>query len=249
MLVALLTFFVTSSAWSANEAAPALAIQVSYGEDLDAKGSNGLLQLTELALTVVQMFPPAGYENNLFHWSNDREILRGKEMYLFLATTQTPSLQPLLQNSGSKDLDAFTMVPIDPKTKSMNIMTVLLVDQLFYDSDGADRPDRLARLIVALAHEIYGNVQHFLNFPIESAGIQTRSSRARQELGAFRASLAFLTELRQNPKFATMPEHLKNDLIMRLPFEISGYRSWLKANPSEAPDPACEAMLKSIRAN
>jgi len=247
MLVALLAFLVTSSAWSANEAAPALPIQIGYGEDLDAEFSKQLAGISQQALNFVRRFPPAGYENNLFHWTDDRKILDGKAMHLFFATTKTPLLKPLLQNSGSTNLDAFTMVPIDVKSKSMNIVLVLLVDKIFYDAAGTEHPDGFSRLVVALAHEIYGNVQHFLEFPIESAQKQTRGDRVRQELRAFRASLAFLGELRQNPTFATLPLKMQSDLLARLPFEIDGYRSWLRAHPSEAPDPACEAMLKSLR--
>ncbi|MGZ3721880.1 MAG: hypothetical protein ACXVA9_03045 [Bdellovibrionales bacterium] len=244
LLVALLsTLSVNATVGSPPE--PALPLQVALSGELNSNLREQLPGIFEAALTLVEMFPPKGYENNVFQWSADREILKGKNLSILFATKETPVIAPLLANSGAKEMDAFTMAPINPSEKTISIVVVLLVDEIFYDSSGNERHNGFSKLVLALAHEIYGNVQHFLEFDTEGVKPQTRADRIKQEMSAYRASLLFLDGLANNPKFTTVPLSTRQGILKLLPNEIRAYRSWLNAHPSEAPDPACEAMLKA----
>lgn len=142
-------------------------------------------------------------------------------------------------------MDAFTMAPINRDTRTMMILVVLLVDKLFYDEFGHERPDGYAKLTVALAHEVLGNVQHFLHTRFDDLKPQTMQDRIRQERKAFQASIMFLNEILVNPKASTIPPLIRQKLIHLMPQELAAFESWLRAHPSETPDAACEAMLQT----
>lgn len=144
-------------------------------------------------------------------------------------------------------MDAFTVAPMNLTRNSLSIYVMLLVDEIFYDRQGFERPDGFAHLVLALAHEIYGNVQHFLEFDMAKAKTQTISDRVHQQQKAFLASIMFLGNLSKDPKAKTLPYKIKKELLDLMPQEVQGYRSWQIANPSNKPDPACEAMLASLK--
>ena len=96
---------------------------------------------------------------------------------------------------------------------------------------------------MALAHEIYGNVQHFLEFSVEGAKPQTTADRISQERKAFQASIQFLEKIAQDEKAPLMPTKMRNDLLNLMPSEIKAYQSWLEAHPSLARDRTCDSLL------
>jgi hypothetical protein len=231
----------------AVEVQPALPLKLSVEPELEAGLSRQLPGIVETGLQFVRRFPPKGYENNLFEWSADRGILAGKTFSIHLAMSRSASIAPLIANSGSLGLDALTLAPINTDAKTMAIIVVLLVDKIFYDDLGQERQDGFAKLVLALAHEIYGNVQHFLEFKIEGAKLQTMEDRINQELNAFQASLMFLCGLSGHSEFNSLPEKTRNDLLNLLPAETMAFRSWQRAHPTNKLNPACEAMLKTSR--
>lgn len=226
---------------------PALPIAMSMEKEVGSGLEQQLPNILNSAIAMVQMFPPKGYENNLFQWSSDRTILSGKNLTLTFATSKTESIAPILTNSNASGMDAFTLAAMDPVKKTMSIILVLLVDKIFYDAQRNERPDGFARLILALAHEIYGNVQHFLEFDLSTAKPQTMADRVQQELSAHRASLLFLGGFASDHRYESIPENIRKDLLNLLPLEIKAYRSWQNSHPSAALDPACEAMLESFK--
>lgn len=244
ILLALLSIVASTSLNLRAE--PALPLLFSVESDVPSPRRPELKLILDSALTLVSRYPPKGYENNLFQWSADRSVLQGKTFQITLATSLSSTLEPILGNSGISEMDAFTMAPINQAQRKMSVHLILLVDKLLYDSTGHERPNSFARLVVALAHEIYGNVQHSLELKIEMAERQTLADRIYQQRNAYRASLLFLGGLIQNPDFLTMPRSIQDGLKQLLPQEKMAYQGWQNAHPSQALDPACEAMLLSL---
>lgn len=231
--------------WAA-ENNPALPITMSMESDVHRETHQHLPAVLETAITFVRNFPPRGYENNLFSWSKDRKILNGKSLTIILTTSKNPALASLLAHSNSYNMDALTMAPVNTTSKTMSILLVLFVDKIMYDSNGRESTDGFSKLVLALAHEIYGNVQHFLEFNIDNAKPQTWEDRVDQERKAFLASLMFLGSLRESDKFLSLPDGIREGLMRLLPSEIRAFRSWQRAHGSQIQDPGCAAMLKSI---
>lgn len=225
----------------------ALPITITYEPEVDDELADTVAGLINSSLTLVNAFAPKGYENNLVNWSADREILKNKTITIVLAKSNSESIAPLMQNSGAMHVDALSVAPINLQEQSLKIFVILLVDKIFYDAQGRERPDGFSKLTVALAHEVLGNVQYFLEMKVADAKAQTQTARAQQEQRAFRASILFLNEIATNPKAATLPPSIRQALLNFMPFEIGAYASWLMAHPSEKPDPACEALLNHWR--
>jgi hypothetical protein len=242
----LVSFLVISTSSRAAEIRPALSIQILAESNLAPNLDRELPIILRSALTVVQMFPPKGNENNLFKWSANGEILTGKTLSIAFSMSKTPLIATLLANSSSSNIDALTVAPINVTDKTMPILVILLVDRIFYEPDGREHPYGFSKLVLALAHEIYGNVQHFLEINIDGARPQTMGDQADHERRTFRASLLFLGGVRDSEKFSTLPEHLRKGLMALFPAEIKAYKSWQRIHGSRAPDPACEAILSQF---
>jgi hypothetical protein len=242
----LFSFLLIATSTGATESRGALPINFSLESNIGPRLKQQLPTLLHTALMVVKMFPPQGYENNLFHWSMSRQILAGKTLTFTYAKTTTPWIAKMLADSHSDNMDAFTLAPISIENKSMAILVVLLLDKIFYDGNGREYENGFSRLILALAHEIYGNVQHFLQLDIESARPQTMEDRVNLERRAFRASLLFLDGVKESDKYSSLPEGVRNGLLALLPAEVRAFESWLEAHPLRIPDPACTAILDSV---
>lgn len=244
MLSALLTLLVAvSPAWAANSA---LEIHTRNEADVPAQLRSQLHGILSASLNFLAAFPPKTLPNNLFSWEADRAPLAGKSLTLIFATTRNPTVAKVL-SADSVDMDSLTIGAGDLDTKTLNIYVYLLVDKIFYDPLGREYTDGFSRLTVALAHEIYGNVQHFLPFDLKTARPQTIADRVRQQRNSFRASLGFLAELRERPEFKTLPPSVQKGLHTQWPLEVIRYLSWQNSQSLEDPDPVCEALLASYR--
>ena len=226
MRLAFLILYLFASGFSWAYDKPALQVSVSYENDLGPELRQQLTEIVPTAVNFVGQFPPKGYDNNLFQWIADREILKGKSLSLVVTTSKNPTLAPLIANSGSSNMDSFTMSPINFTDKTMAIIVVLLADKIFYDGAGREARGGFSRLVLALAHEIYGNVQHFLEFNIENVQPQTRESRINQQKKSYQASIMFLGGVIESEKFPTLPPRVRDGLLSLLPKEIEGLRSW-----------------------
>jgi hypothetical protein len=238
MLLSLLYSILTTAAWGA----PALPIGISAERELNPEGVTHLIAMTKSAVEIVIKFAPRGMKNHLFHWTGRKKLLEGKSIEIRFATSRTSWIQSFM--TGTRDSDAFTVSEVDLANRRMRIVIVLLVDRLFYDSSGNQHPDGFARLVLALAHEIFGNVQDSLEDDFDKLRPQTDDDRIKLELRAFRASLSFLRGLKKNPAFRRLPKDLQNGLLGRLPSEIKAYRTWLNSHSNESMDPECEVELE-----
>jgi hypothetical protein len=245
---------------TAAQVQPALPLVPGFEDEIYPEWRQRLTDYLNTALLLVQRFPPEGYENNLFHWSADRAILANKSIEIIWATSQTQVLVPVLASQPS-NTDALTMAVLtkekmptkeketEKEKEKMLILLVLLFDRIFYDPAGNERRDGFSRLIVTLAHEIYGSVQPLLEFKMAEARPQTVADRVDQARRSYRASIMFLGGLIRNSQFASLPKNLQEGLLNLLPDAIRGYRSWQNATKSGDLDPGGEAMLKSLESS
>lgn len=127
-------------------------------------------------------------------------------------------------------MDAITLTPINTTKKTMIIIVCLFADRLFFTPFGQERKGAFSRLVVALAHEIYGNVQSFLEMPLENQELMTPTLRQDLEIRAFTRSVAFLEGLFENPLFLRLPSKTQADLRALLPREQSMLQSWETGN-------------------
>jgi hypothetical protein len=210
--------------------APALPIKVGFGHDFPNEFEQQVLPIVESAIHFVATFPPKKLSNHLFDWQRSRMILRGKTFVISITDSRTPITEFLKLGPGGipKDLDAVTVIPINFTQRSLQIHTLLFVDKIFY-LNGAERPDSFARLVIALAHEIYGNVQRYLFHDILESKPMDLEMRARAEVEAFSTSIRFLEDLKKDPKFATLPPKIAQDLMNQLSRERAGLESWNRA--------------------
>jgi hypothetical protein len=229
----------------ANDGKPAMKVAVSIESDVPQVLHAQLQDLLGTAISFVEAFPPPeSKDHSFFHWNRDRKILQGKDFLIAFSSSKNPLFAPIVR--GTTKMDAFTMTPMNVDKKQMKIMLVLLVDRIFYDQQGRERPDGLARLILALAHEIYANVHHFLSYDISKATEMTQQYRIEMERKAFHTSLSFLMSLNSNPKFMTMPESLRKKILDLIPQETRAYDHWLNQKGHNIVDQTCAEMMNAI---
>jgi hypothetical protein len=125
-------------------------------------------------------------------------------------------------------MDSLTLIAIEPAKNKMQIWIIILVDRIFYDDKKAERKDGFPRLVVALAHELYGNVPHYLEETSEKMEEMTLAYRARVQVESYKTSVRFIEELRANPRFPELPESIRTGVLALLPREKEGLRSWQK---------------------
>ena len=110
----------------------------------------------------------------------------------------------------------------------MEIQVMLFVDRLFYDESGKERVDAFSRVIISLAHEIYGVVQQYLSLDYKQVKPMTLEMRAKAQVQAFETSVLFLEELLKHPRFTDIPQKVRSELEILLLREKKGLDIWLK---------------------
>ncbi len=93
------------------------------------------------------------------------------------------------------------------------ISVVLVIDQLAFDSDHELRPDTAVRLIAALGHQIYGEVQRALEAPpgqVTQDSVTTYGEELIRSIVSYEASLAFLMRIMGAPEFEDYDEVSKS---------------------------------------
>jgi hypothetical protein len=190
---------------------PALPFGLTVWDDVPAPLQEQVRSYTELAIAALQKAAPSG--DTLFHWQGSRDTVKQKKDVVYVLTTY-PAVKSLPQVGQSiyPGSDAGTLMM--GNHGDIRIYVFLFVDNIFYDFGGLlERPDGLARLFVAMAHETYGNVQHFLEMDATKVpGRPTELMRAEQEIRAFQAGLDFidrlLAQFQATPPGGNLPRHL-----------------------------------------
>lgn len=209
-------------------AEPALSIEHVWGEHIPELARPSYLSVINMGLQLAQRFPPA--EDSLFNWKGDRGVLEGKSFQFHFTTSDDPIIEKLTAGypgGRPENMDALTFEIPDLRERTVSIVTVLFVDKLFFDASGKERPDALARTIVALGHEVYGNVGAALRRDINDLSLPpTYELRRAAEVNAFSAGIAFLERLSSDKIFSALPPKIQTDLQSLLTLERRGLESW-----------------------
>jgi hypothetical protein len=197
-----------------REVNPALAIDHAWGPDIPESQKAELLSIISSALQVIEGAAPS--TDNLFRWSANRNVLAHKRFQLHITTSNDPAWSKLLNrgdNATPREADAASIMVLSDDAK-FDIVTALFVDKLFFNKDGSERPDGFAQTIVALAHEIYGNVQH--NLELDPAEYLDRRMHPREELEieirAYKAAGEFGERLKESEIYSHLSEGTRDAL-------------------------------------
>lgn len=190
---------------------PAVPWSYLFWDDVPEALQISMDPIVRAALGSLQAFPPPG--DHLFHWLGPRALPAQKKEVVFVFTTFPTVAAMPVGRSLSVDGDAGTLLLGEPG--NVQVLVFLFVDRIFYDFGGFfERPDGYTRLLVALAHETYGNVQQFLELDLTK--VETKQSlrhRFEMEIGAFRAGIrfveAFQALLRKRPMDGRLPTHMQ----------------------------------------
>ena len=194
-------------------------------DDLPEEQRADWLSALSDALGWITNLAPEG--NHLFHWTGDRAVLAKKhDVSIYLSTSAKVAAMPVVGPMVIPGSDAGTL-SLQNATEA-HIYTYLYVDRLLASVTGEPHPDVFARLIAALGHEIYGNVQRELERDFDVPMRPTRLSRAEGEVRAFGAGVAFLERAVAfaiaNPEF--VDETLAGQLVDALNREKRALAGW-----------------------
>ena len=207
---------------------PALKVDFAWGDSMPERLKDQYLKLINVALTVVQFSPPPG--DHLFNWQGDHKPLENKTFQFLFTTSSDDAFKKLTKDypgGVSNNTDAATFTIADPQTKKTDIFCVVLLDKVFFEN-GKERPDAMTRIEVALAHEIYGNVQQSLRVDPSQVKPPTYADRKKAEETAFKASVEFIERFQKDPKFRQLPQKIQKDFEEALKREKLAYAAWQK---------------------
>lgn len=193
---------------------PALPWSTIFHDDVPPSIHPQLESIAGMGFAALQALAPPG--DNLFHWTGPRDKTSQKKEVVFVFTNFATVASSAIGRELSPDSDAGTLMVGNPG--DVTIYVFLFVDRLFYALGGlVERPDAFTRFQVALAHETFGNVQHFLELDLTAAPAPTEAFRFAMEIRAFEAGVAFIEHfqglLRQNPMGGHIPQHMAAALV------------------------------------
>lgn len=242
-----LALILTSSTWldAADEkkpqgdpaARPSLAVpfrfEVSASVEKNSPATiKTMTDVINTALAIVQAAPPPG--NHFFNWPGDKSALKNKTVVLLLTDSRDSFVADMSQTPGGAQptMDALTFGGKSRTSQEIVIGTLVLADRVFLDSKGNENPDALVRVVTALAHEFYGNVQELLEKDLNAPPAMSLVARRDSELRAFQAGIDFLERLMKNQIFDKLPSKTQNNLRTSLVREKAGLASWNTCIPS-----------------
>jgi hypothetical protein len=201
----------TQGAASASQPKEALIPVLTVSPDL-SQLRDGIVPIFEVALNLVRANPPR-MGRHLFLWSQDRRMLKGKKLTFILSTSNDSSIPGELRNLwNSKGHDAVTFAS-PGKRGEVDITVIIFADKLELTKSGIDS---FSKLVVTLAHEIFGHVQDHL----ESQGLYRAKDKKQyvdDELRAYDASISFVESLLQSDLLkGDKQKKVKDDFSRRL---------------------------------
>jgi len=175
--------------------------------------------------------------DHLFHWEGPTEVLQNKEVMIYVTDSDDPLLASLLKTHPTwlaPDTSALTVSAISQSggKASAKIFVFLFADRLCFTPNGQEHPRSFSRVAIAMAHEIFGNVQFNLEQNIATAENQDWAARQSAEIRAFAEGIAFIDRLLSQPKF---PEKMARDFRAELDYEKRALASWKKMHSPPAP--------------
>jgi len=215
-----------------EEIKPALEYEHNYefGESVPDQGKDKLIGMIERALTILFIGRPEVRGNpynwegdNLLEWNGDRELLRNKKFKFSFVLSNDQKIKNLkseivsnIKTFGFENFNALSSITRkEEDTPVFQIETIIILDRIMKDKEGKTRTysDSLTRLTLAMAHEIFGNVQVYLKIHFKE--MENRLEKINQqelELNSLRKGVRFLKWLTVLKKFNDeFEEELKED--------------------------------------
>ncbi len=189
------------------------------------------------ALHFVATYAPKDLPNHLFSWKGNRSIVSTKSIALYGHDSTSPEGQKVLRDMSvmqaggvHQNMDALTAVQGQRKN---NQIYIYIESHFFLDKirkTSADESAFMTKLIVAMAHEIYGNIQNaltqdFNNFDPKNNDLAHRKAMERY---AFSAGIRFIQNLRNHPDFFKLNKKMRDEFDLRLKEEKAVLASWLR---------------------
>ena len=232
MFAILASLSVVNAQSKSKAGSEALKLNLEWGDDFEnatEKERKPYLDTLNAALSIVQALPPA--EDNLFNWTGNRAVLTNKTFTIYYTNSDDKYVKKLLTDTGAtttKFTDAATFM-LGSKDEKISIFSCVFADKIFWDQNKIERTDSVTRLTVALAHEIYGNVQMYLKYnPAKKL-----PSRKQAEINAFTAGIDFINRAQVSLKNGTLSklpnkEKLIKDFNNALKIEKASLEYWKK---------------------
>lgn len=200
---------------------PALDVNLEWGPFFNtgtADTQTTYLDVLNTVLPLIKAIQPGGVDY-LFNWKGDRTVLANKTFEIYYTTSDDEYVKTKIAKTGAtkaEQADAMTLL-LGNNEKEKLIMLCLFEDKIFFDQNGTERKDGLARLTVALAHEIYGNVQMYLKYDLSPTSTQKLPTRKQSEISAFNTSVNFIniviTSLESGPLSFILKDPERTKLI------------------------------------
>ena len=160
---------------------------------------------------------------NVFDWPRDNSVFKDTNVSLIIANEKDIPAEIRANLPKDKTGDAFTIAfgnQLHP-----NISLWLLADKVFYDEKGQPRPDATIRALTALSHELYGNVQTYLE-SVENKTFEQPIDRKKTEIRAFSAGIHYLERMAASDDYKTFTPKVQNDIKTTIEREKKSLLSW-----------------------
>ena len=180
--------------------------------------------LINTLLSGVSQYQPA--HKNIFDWPKDRPALKDTKVSLIVTMAKDIPAEVRASLPNDEAGDAFTVAL--GKGKDQQIAVFLIADRIFYDANSNEKPDATVRALTAMSHELYGNVQTYLE-AAESKSFDKPIDRKDMEIRAFKAGIDFLERFAASDKFKTMTPKIQSDVKATIEREKKGLLSWQTA--------------------
>jgi hypothetical protein len=197
ILIAITSFSAVNAQSTSTAQLPALDINLEWGpffETGTAETRSTYSDVLDTAIELIKAIQPKG--DYLFNWKGDRTVLANKTFEIYYTFSDDKYLSAKIAQTGAtmaEQADSMTLMMKDKgKEKGSLIMLCLFADKIFFDKNGVERKDGLARLTVALAYEVYSNVQMYLNYDLSPTSTKKLPTRKQSEISAFITSVNFI---------------------------------------------------------
>jgi len=221
-----LAIFSSTGAISQADGKRSVSVELAIDKTIERSLNQSLRSIVEAALQFVSEFPPKSTPNNIFNWVADDKLLAGKNVSIVLTHSDSRFMDQFgIPAIGELDpkVSSVTIAPVNKEKREMPIRVLLFIDKLMYDSSGNEDPHAFSRVVVALAHALYGNVQRFLMQDIDTIEPMTLNLRIAGEMDAYKKSIEFLEQLISNRKFQELPASFQEGLRLGLTKEKEGF--------------------------
>jgi hypothetical protein len=224
--------------FNAATAAPFFIFEAS--RYVPSKPRAAALKKVQEAFDFVATLPP---HRNPLRWEGSP-----RDVYVVLTTMEDPTVRPILdfseQTAGEEGADMDSLTVTAATGGSLRTFIFLFYDRIFIKPNGRKEPKSYARLVTALGHEIYGNLPIQLQVVLGDRPDDDPALRRREQISAFRASIAFLERVQSSADLSSLPKGSAEHFAFSLESERRKLNTWLLASMCEKHMPEDEMRLR-----